>query len=194
MGVSLVTGNQGIALTFDDGPHPLYTPKILATLRANHVHAIFCVIGTEVRKYPHLVAQIAREGHTLCNHSWHHEFDLGSQPVIKIRANLERTNNEIRHAAPGAAINYFRQPGGMWTRAGVRVARSLGMISLGWTVDPSDWEKPASKTIKSRVISQAYPGAVILMHDGGGDRSHTVTACRTLIPALKQRYRVIQLR
>lgn len=194
MGVMMITGDRGVALTFDDGPNPAYTPKVLALLRANHLHATFCVVGTEVRKYPQLVAQIAREGHSLCNHSWHHELDLGSWPASKIRANLNRTNDEIRRAAPGAVIRYFRQPGGLWTRRGVNVAAELGMFSIGWTVDPSDWEKPPSGTIRARVLAQSYPGAVILMHDGGGDRSSTVAACRSLLPALRHRYAVTQLR
>lgn len=194
MGVKMVTGVRGIALTFDDGPHPAYTPKILAVLRANHVHAMFCVIGTEARRYPHLVAQIAREGHTLCNHSWHHEMNLGSLPPHKIRENLKRTNAEIRRAVPGAEIHYFRQPGGKWTPTGVKVAREQGMVSLGWTVDPKDWEKPPASAIKARLISQSHAGAVVLMHDGGGDRTGTVGGFRAAIPVLKQRYGVAELR
>jgi peptidoglycan/xylan/chitin deacetylase (PgdA/CDA1 family) len=194
MGVKRVTGGSAVALTFDDGPHPVYTPKILSVLRANGVRAVFCLVGTEVRKYPHLVARIAREGHTLCNHSWHHEIELGSWPAAKIRDNLLRTNLEIIRAVPGAQVKYFRQPGGKWTPVGVRTARELGMASLGWTVDPRDWEKPPANVISSRVLHQAHPGAVVLMHDAGGDRTGTISACRTLIPALKHRYRLAPLR
>jgi peptidoglycan/xylan/chitin deacetylase (PgdA/CDA1 family) len=194
MGVKLRTGSAGVALTFDDGPHPVHTPQVLALLRQHKVRAVFCVVGSEVHKYPHLVAQIAREGHTLCNHTWAHELKLGSEPVAKIRANLVRTNVEIRRAVPGAAISIYRQPGGKWTPQVVQVARQLGMKSLGWTVDPKDWEKPTANVISARVFAAAEPGAVILLHDAGGDRTATVAACRTLIPALKRHYKLIQLR
>ena len=193
MGVKLITGSTAVALTFDDGPHPAFTPQILAVLKANRVRAVFCVVGSEVRRHPDLVAQIAREGHTLCNHSWQHETALGTKPAASIRANLTRTNAEIRRAVPNAKIPYFRQPGGKWTPVGIRVARELGMTSLGWTVDPRDWEKPTAKVIGARVLKGAKPGSVILLHDAGGDRAATVAACRTLVPTLKSRHRLIRL-
>jgi peptidoglycan/xylan/chitin deacetylase (PgdA/CDA1 family) len=151
-------------------------------------------VGSEVRRYPELVAQIAREGHTLCNHTWHHELDLGSKPVAEIRANLLNTNAEIRRAVPDAPIALYRQPGGKWTPRIVQVAKQLGMKSLGWTVDPKDWEKPTANVISARVFAATEPGSVVLLHDAGGDRAATVAACRTLIPALKRRFRLIQLR
>lgn len=193
-GVKNTTGNAGIALTFDDGPHPVYTPQILAVLRANRVRAVFCLVGSEVRRHPQLVAQIAREGHTLCNHSWRHEINLGSWPAARIRENLQRTNNEIRRAVPGARIAYFRQPGGRWTATGTRVARQLGMTSLGWTVDPRDWQRPAARAIKSRVLRATSAGSVVLLHDAGGNRSTTVAACRSFIPLLSRKFRIVQIR
>jgi peptidoglycan/xylan/chitin deacetylase (PgdA/CDA1 family) len=194
MGVKSLTGNAGVALTFDDGPHPVHTPEILALLRKYKIRAVFCVVGSEVRRYPQLTARIAREGHTLCNHSWRHELGLGSWPAPKIRDNLARTSAEIRRAVPGARIPYFRQPGGKWTPVGVRIARELGMVSLGWSVDPKDWEKPPPDVISSRVLALTTPGSVILLHDAGGDRSSTVAACRGLLPALKGRHKLVLLR
>lgn len=194
MGVKRVTGSRRVALTFDDGPHPHHTAQVLALLRQHRVKAVFCLVGTEVRRYPQLVAQIAREGHTLCNHSWHHELELGKWPAAKIRDNLERTSLEIRRAVPNARIPYFRQPGGLWTPAVVKAAREQRMTPLDWTVDPADWKKPPAKAITSRVIAQAKPGSVVLLHDAGGDRAGTVTACRTIIPTLKQRFGLVQLR
>lgn len=193
MGVKSVTGNGEVLLTFDDGPHPVHTPQILAQLRAHRVHAMFCVVGSEARRYPALVAQIAREGHTLCNHSWQHDFEMGQWSTRRIRANLNATNAAIHRAAPGARIAYFRQPGGRWTSTLVRVARDMGMESLGWTVDPKDWDEPPARRIASHVQHYVRPGYVILMHDGGGDRRATVAACRTLIPALKRRYPLARL-
>jgi peptidoglycan-N-acetylglucosamine deacetylase len=194
IGVKRTTAGGGVALTFDDGPSPEYTPQILALLRQHHVRAVFCVVGTQVQQFPWLVAQIVREGHALCNHSWHHELQLGKQSDAAIRANLVRTNNEIHRAAPGAKIGYYRQPGGLWTQPITLIARSLGMVPLGWNVDPSDWDEPTTAQIQARVSGQSRRGSVILMHDGGGDRHTTLAACQTLIPSLKQRFRIVPLR
>jgi peptidoglycan/xylan/chitin deacetylase (PgdA/CDA1 family) len=193
-GTRRMTGSRGVALTFDDGPNPAWTPKVLDLLRANKVKATFCVVGTEVRQHPALVKRIVREGHTLCNHSWHHEFDLGTKTEQEIRANMISTNREIHRAVPGARVKYFRHPGGMWTAAAVKVARELGMTSLDWDVDPADWAKPGAGAIKQRVMATARSGSIILLHDGGGDRDGTVDACKALIPALKRKYGIALLR
>jgi peptidoglycan/xylan/chitin deacetylase (PgdA/CDA1 family) len=194
LGVQRSTGGRGVVLTFDDGPHPAYTPQILALLRKHRVKATFCLVGTQVRRYPRLVAQIAREGHTLCNHSWHHELYLGREPAGTIRQNLARTSAEIRRAVPGARIPYYRQPGGLWTASVVRAARELGMASLDWSVDPVDWKKPPARAIVARVRGQVKHGSVILLHDAGGEREGPVAACRTLVPELRRRFGVTVLR
>jgi peptidoglycan/xylan/chitin deacetylase (PgdA/CDA1 family) len=182
------SGTRAVALTFDDGPDPRWTPMILAQLRAAHVTATFCLIGTQARRYPELVARIAREGHQLCNHSWRHDLNLGRRPVAQIKADLVRTNQAIRAAVPDAEISWFRQPGGRWTPEEVSVARQLGMQPLHWSVDPQDWDHPPAKTIIKRVAAATRPGSIVLMHDGGGDRRQTMAACRYLVPDLKRRY------
>jgi peptidoglycan-N-acetylglucosamine deacetylase len=188
-----LTGHKQVALTFDDGPHPMWTPKVLDQLKAAHVKATFCVVGSQVEKYPSLVRRIVREGHTLCNHSWNHELDLGKRPVKDIKANLEATNRAIRAAVPNAKIRYFRQPGGEWTTNVVNVSASLGMLPLGWDVDPRDWEISDPKVISARVISHSRAGSIILMHDGGGDQNGTLVACPKVIKALRGRYGITQL-
>ncbi|MGC5017341.1 polysaccharide deacetylase family protein [Micromonospora sp. DT47] len=193
-GLSRTTGVRGVALTFDDGPDPTWTPKVLDQLRAARVSATFCVVGIQVRKYPALVARMVREGHQLCNHSWRHDMDLGRRPVAEIRADMVRTNQAIRAAVPGAKVPFFRQPGGRWTPEEVVVARQLGMRPLHWSVDPQDWAKPTMPTIVHRVEAAARPGAVILMHDGGGDRGGTLAACPHLISNLKRRFGIVRLR
>jgi peptidoglycan/xylan/chitin deacetylase (PgdA/CDA1 family) len=187
-GLRKATGVRAVALTFDDGPDPTWTPRVLNQLRANKVKATFCVVGTQVRKHPELVARIVREGHQLCNHSWHHDVDLGRRPVADIRADLVRTNQAITKAVPGAKVPFYRQPGGRWTPEVVQVAKELGMRSLHWTVDPQDWAKPTSGVISGRIKSSSRPGAVVLMHDGGGDRSRTLGAVPQVIGDLKRRF------
>ncbi|GAA4566066.1 hypothetical protein GCM10023176_15470 [Micromonospora coerulea] len=193
-GLHRSTGDRAVALTFDDGPDPRWTPQVLDQLRAAHVTATFCVIGSQVKRYPELVARIAREGHQLCNHSWRHDINLGRRPVADIRADLLRTDKAIRAAVPKARIPYYRQPGGRWTPEVVAVARQLGMRSLHWSVDPQDWDHPTAQTIGKRVESAVRPGAIVLMHDGGGDRRPTLAACQHLIPELKRRYGISRLR
>ncbi|MEV7231525.1 polysaccharide deacetylase family protein [Polymorphospora sp. NPDC051019] len=192
--VRRTTGRKGVALTFDDGPHPVWTPKVLDRLRAARVKATFCVVGSQVHRHPALVARIVREGHTLCNHTWHHELDLGNRPPAEIRANLERTNREIRRAVPDARIPFFRHPGGRWTEAAISVAEELGMASIDWDVDPRDWEKKTrASEITERVLKKARPGSIVLLHDGGGDRAATLDACAGLIGKLQDRYEIILL-
>ncbi|WP_328851025.1 polysaccharide deacetylase family protein [Micromonospora globbae] len=188
------TGVRPVALTFDDGPSPAWTPKILDRLRAAKVTATFCLVGREVRRHPELVRRIVREGHQLCNHSWRHDVDLGRRPVAEIRADLERTNEAIRAAVPKARITYYRQPGGRWTPEVVAVAKQLGMRSLHWSVDPQDWSRPPAATITKRVLSAVRPGAIVLLHDGGGNRAATFAACPGVIAELKRRFGVTRLR
>lgn len=184
------TGADYVALTFDDGPDPQWTPKVLALLREHGVKATFCVIGQLVEAFPELVAEIAEAGHTLCNHSWQHDLGLGSRSRTEIRENLERTNAAIQRAAPGARVSYYRQPGGAWTDRVVEVAAELGMSSLHWTVDPRDWSLPGAPAIAEVVRTGTDEGAIILLHDGGGERRGTVRALSRVLPELAARHRL----
>ncbi|MFD6757008.1 polysaccharide deacetylase family protein [Micromonospora gifhornensis] len=193
-GLVRTTGGKKVALTFDDGPDPAWTPKVLDLLKAAKVKATFCVVGTQVRKHPELVHRIAREGHQLCNHSWNHDLNLARRPVAEIRADLTRTDREIRRAVKDAKVPYYRQPGGRWTAEVVKVAKQLDMRSLHWTVDPQDWARPTAATIQKRVQRAARPGSVVLLHDGGGNRAATLAACPKVIAALKRDHGVTRLR
>jgi peptidoglycan/xylan/chitin deacetylase (PgdA/CDA1 family) len=187
------TGTSAVALTFDDGPSPVWTPKVLALLKRYHLHATFCLIGEQVKEYPKLVARIVAGGHTLCNHSWDHDEFMYQRSTTYIRSELTRTDKAIRKAAPGATVRYYRQPGGNWSKRIVRVSRQLGMAPLDWSVDPSDWKRPPASSIIANVKSNTGHGSIVLMHDGGGDRSHTYAALRTLLPYLSRRYDLIRL-
>jgi peptidoglycan/xylan/chitin deacetylase (PgdA/CDA1 family) len=193
------TGNDSVALTFDDGPGA-QTMQILALLAQYHVTATFCLIGVNVRAHHDLVQAIVRDGHTLCNHTWKHDLHLGDKTPEQIRADLQATNDEIHAAVPDAPIKYFRHPGGNFTPAAVQVAKELGMASIGWEVDPSDWDvrryAPGS-TMTNHVIANlrhnVKAGSIVLSHDGGGDRTSTVTAYRTVLPELVQRFTLAAL-
>ncbi|WP_117213434.1 polysaccharide deacetylase family protein [Allorhizocola rhizosphaerae] len=187
------TGTYEVALTFDDGPDPRWTPEVLDLLRQHRVKATFCVVGMMVQEFPHLVREIASEGHTLCNHSWGHDTRLGTRAYSAILDDMKRTNDAIRAAAPGTRVSYFRHPGGAWTDTAVGAARSLGMSSLHWTVDPRDWGRPGARAIAAEVNQSTIPGAIVLLHDGGGDRRGTTEALRSILPNLAARYPLVAL-
>ena len=182
------TGSAMVALTFDDGPQPTWTPKVLDQLRAAGIKATFCLIGRQVKANAALVRRMVAEGHTLCNHSWSHDLKLGHRTEAEIRADVQRTDAAIHTVVPNAPIRYFRQPGGEWTAGEVRILKAMGKVPLGWSVDPWDWTSPGADQIVSRVLSHTNPGAIVLLHDGGGDRSQTWAALRRLLPALKAKF------
>ncbi|MEY9214994.1 peptidoglycan/xylan/chitin deacetylase (PgdA/CDA1 family) [Thermobifida halotolerans] len=162
------TGRDGrtVALTFDDGPDPEDTPALLSVLSRHQVKAVFCLWGEHVRQYPEIVRQIVAEGHTLCNHSMRHD-DLGAWSAEDIRADLQATSAAIREAVPNARIPYFRAPYGSWGQT-PQVAAELGMQPLGWKMDVADWEPPGTEELVRRLVEGVTPGAVVLLHDGGG--------------------------
>ena len=121
-GIMRQTGGAQVALTFDDGPSA-DTPQLLAMLRQHNIKATFCVVGVAVQEFPQYVQEIVKDGHTLCNHTWKHDEKLGKKSADTIRADLQRTNDEIRKAVPDAQIKYFRHPGGNFTPAAVQIAK-----------------------------------------------------------------------
>jgi peptidoglycan/xylan/chitin deacetylase (PgdA/CDA1 family) len=194
------TGTPSVALTFDDGPDPINTPKMLDMLKQCGVKATFCLVGFRARDRPDLVRRIVAEGHTVCNHSWQHLADLGANTRTDdyIRHDLQATTDAILKAAPNAKVQYFRAPFGNFTRRLAQIAKDLGMTSIYWSVDPGDWDKSAYGTgtamvnhVISAVESSVCPGAIVLSHDNG--MPDTITAYRTLLPWLKARFKLIPL-
>jgi len=173
-----------VALTFDDGPSR-YTAQILAVLRRNHVRATFCVLGNNVKRHPAAARQLVREGHQLCNHTRDHA-NMARLSRAKARAEVTDTQREI-HAATGVKPKIFRFPYGSSDAQSRKVVAGLHLRRLGWDVDPQDWRKPAARKITARIVAHAHPRCVVLMHDGGGDRSHTAASLDATIKQLRQR-------
>jgi peptidoglycan/xylan/chitin deacetylase (PgdA/CDA1 family) len=197
-GSIVTTGSEAVALTFDDGPWPEYTPLLLDLLKAYNVKATFCVIGKQALAYPELIRRIYDEGHTFCNHSWRHDIDLRLRGDSAIRDDLNATIRAIHDAAPLAQISYFRAPGGNFDDGLVNICRSMGMTPLYWYVDTRDWEytkytygTAMVDNIVTRVERDSRRGSIILSHDKG--KPDTVTAYQTLLPWLKQHYQLIAL-
>jgi peptidoglycan/xylan/chitin deacetylase (PgdA/CDA1 family) len=192
------TGSEAVALTFDDGPDPVNTPKILDLLKQCGVKATFCMNGIKAKANPDMVRRVVAEGHTICNHTWNHLTPLGGYGQTWIRQDFTDTNNAIHAIVPDARIPYFRAPAGEWTEDYLIVAREMGMTPLHWYVDTRDWE--SSKWGKGQsmvdhiigiVQSDTRPGAVILSHDY--QKPDTTAAYRLLLPWLKARFKLIAL-
>ena len=171
-----------LSLTFDDGPDPRATPRLLDVLAVHAVPAVFFLWGDHVRKHPALVRDVCAAGHVLGNHSMHHD-DLASWSREDIRADLLETNAAIAAAAPAASVPWFRAPFGSWG-ASPEVAAELGMQPLGWQHALGDWEPPGVDELVRRAETGIEPGGVLLLHDGGGDRTQTVDAVERLLPRL----------
>jgi peptidoglycan/xylan/chitin deacetylase (PgdA/CDA1 family) len=187
------TTGATVALTFDDGPDAVQTPKLLNLLAKHDVKATFCLVGVQVRAHPDLVRRIVAEGHALCNHSWNHSFTLGKKTAADIRADLDATDRAIRAAVPDAKIPYFRAPGGNFTKRLVTVADEFGMTSLYWEVDPRDWEQPDDESDNAhveRIITQVEDtvrdGSIVLSHDF--KQPGTIEAYETLLPKLTKQF------
>ena len=195
LGFPLYSGNQHlpeIALTFDDGPNPPYTAQILAILQQYNVRATFFVIGSEAAAHPNLVWQESQQGYLVENHTWSHP-DLVTLSPTEIRAQLQSASNEIE-ADTNQTLTLMRPPGGSFNSEVQSIAASLGLSTILWNVDPRDWSRPGTGKIIQTVLDTTRNGSIILLHDGGGDRSETVAALPTIITSLEQRgFRFVSL-
>ncbi len=174
-------GDKPFALTFDDGPWPEYTEQILQILAQHNAKATFFMVGQMVREHPKIARQVRDDGHAIGNHSWSHP----SRPRDPV-AEIEKTNAEIKKAV-GFTPSTFRPPYGILKNGMAKQAMKDGQAVFIWSADSNDWKKPAPETIARRVISQATPGGIALMHDGGGTRRNTVAALPIILETLQSR-------
>lgn len=177
--------SAAVALTFDDGPDPVFTPQVLATLERYGVHATFFCLGSLVQEYPAVVQQAFQQGNQIGNHSWNHPR-LTTLSSDGIRWQLRSTSTVI-YQTTGEMPRLFRPPYGATNGIVSGIADQLGLVQVEWTVNPGDWQRPGVPVLVRTVLSEARPGSIILMHDGGGDRSQTVQALPQIIQGLQQR-------
>ena len=182
---------RDVALTFDDGPGP-FTLRILAALERFHARATFFEIGREVRAHPRITQRLARAGMVVGDHTEHHP-QLTRLPPERQAAEIDQAAREIRAAgAPWPAL--FRPPYGSFDSATLGLLRSRRMLMALWTVDTRDYAGPGVRRIVYAALSGARPGAIILFHDGGGDRSQTLAALPRVLERLRRRrYRLVTL-
>lgn len=174
-----------VALTFDDGPHPEWTPQLLDVLARHDASATFCVVGEQIESNADVLRRIHAEGHALCNHTAGHDYGLPARSPETIRDEIATVSDQIAELVPDAEVTAFRAPGGRFTPELVDAAAGLGLTSWAWSVDPMDWRTTETDAIVSSVLDAVAPDAVILLHDGGGDRSATVAAVAEIVPVLQ---------
>jgi peptidoglycan/xylan/chitin deacetylase (PgdA/CDA1 family) len=179
---------RSVALTFDDGPSA-YTGPLLAELEALHAPATFFVIGRQVPASARLLARMVADGDVVGNQTWDH-VDV-SRDGRQAARQIERTNAVIA-AETGVWPCLFRPPYGSTSPALDAQVKALGMWMVLWSVDPTDWALPGTATIVGRVLAAVRPGAIVLLHDGGGPREQTLAAVPEIIDALRARgYRLV---
>ena len=153
-----------VAMTFDDGPHPQNTPRLLDMLAHFNIKATFYVIGRNVDRYPHIARRIVAEGHEIGNHTYTHR-KLTSLSASEVRKEMQRTQDAIARAT-GVKPRTMRPPyGALRNDQRVAVMREFGYPTILWSVDPRDWQRPGPAVVTSRIIAGTQNGAIILAHD-----------------------------
>lgn len=153
-----------IALTFDDGPHPKNTPRLLDMLRERNVKATFYVIGRNVDLYPNVLRRTVSEGHEIGNHTYTHPI-LSKLGDARVREELTKCRDAVARAA-GVQPRTMRPPyGALLQRQREWVHAELNYPTIMWSVDPLDWKRPGASVVTSRILSGTTPGAIVLAHD-----------------------------
>ena len=181
-------GEPVVYLTFDDGPHPTWTPRVLEVLARYEVTATFFVLGQNVQAYPKLASRLVEAGHDAENHTFDHA-SLDKVDRATFIAEVQDTDAAI-HAAVGDRVDpiaCLRLPYGAFDEQTRALAAELGKTLTLWNVDPQDWRRPGAAQIAEHLVMHARPGAILLMHDGGGERSQTVEALDTVLGELSAR-------
>ena len=185
-------GPHQVALTFDDGPDPKWTPQILDILKAYNVKAAFFLVGANAEEYPALVRRIVDEGHEIGNHTYYHP-NLALCWPEHVRLELNATQF-LLETITGRSTTLFRPPYAADTSPSkiteltpLQIAQELGYLVVLENIDPQDWARPGADIILQRVKQQRRDGSIILLHDAGGDREQTVEALPRILDYLKTR-------
>jgi len=161
---SVRTSRRILALTFDDGPHPELTPRLLDILRQQGIRATFFVVGRNVEAYPDIARRIVAEGHEIANHSWNHP-DLTKLGDQGMRREVEDTTAVIERVA-GRRPTTMRPPyGAINQRIREALTKEYNLDVILWSVDPLDWRKPGPAVVTQRLVDGAKPGGILLAHD-----------------------------
>jgi peptidoglycan-N-acetylglucosamine deacetylase len=184
--VLLAAGSAGVVyLTFDDGPTTAWTPRVLELLARYRARATFFVLGRSAAAHPELVRQEFAAGHGVANHTWSHRRLTGLTGE-ELAAEVGATSATIQRIT-GAPARCLRPPYAKVDAASAGRVRALGLRLVLWDIDTDDWLRPGAGVIAGRVLGRVRSGDVVLLHDGGGNRSQTVAALEQVLPALSAR-------
>lgn len=173
-----------VALTYDDGPNPPYTNQLVSVLDRLQIKATFFVIGKNVEQHPETVQLLVSKGHELGNHSYSHTQLVWKTPWF-VRSEIEKTDKLLRQLGVTQEI-HFRAPYGLKLLILPYLLSKMHKKNIMWSINPRDFAEGNSEVIENYVIEQVRPGSIILMHDGGGDRSPTIAATEGLIQKLRE--------
>ncbi|MBH8553110.1 polysaccharide deacetylase family protein [Nostocaceae cyanobacterium CENA357] len=179
----LTQGQKVIALTFDDGPWPESTAQVLNILKENNIKSTFFVVGQNVKNYPDLVKRVVAEGHAIGNHTWHHWYHYMNQQAAAYE--VEHTTDLI-YKTTGVKTNLFRPPGGIMHNGVAAYARNNKYALIMWSSDSLDYSRLTVPKLINNVFRLAKPGGIVLLHDGGGDRTKTVQALPEIITGFRK--------
>lgn len=173
-----------IALTIDDGPWPKTTVEMLDIFKQNDVKATFFWVGSSLQANPEIAKRVVAEGHAIGNHTWHHLYKRMDAATAK--SEIERTN-ELIYKKTGVKTSLFRPPGGFLNNGLAAYAKNQNNAVIMWSLTSADTDPRAKyQAFVKNVLKGAKPGAIVLMHDGGGNRERTVKALPEIISGLKQ--------
>jgi peptidoglycan-N-acetylglucosamine deacetylase len=190
-GGAATAGKRVIALTFDDGPGP-YTPQVVAVLEHYHVAATFFEIGIHIVDYPQYTRMLVAAGYPVENHTWTHP-DLATLPLSQLAFQIDQTQNEIR-SLTGWTPRCVRPPYNDFDATVLEQIAERGLTTVSYSIAPSDYSRPGTEAIVQRVVAAAFPGAVVDLHDGGGNRDETVAALPQIITDLEaERYTFVSI-
>ncbi|WP_248926565.1 polysaccharide deacetylase family protein [Paenibacillus hamazuiensis] len=183
---NIETDQKLIALTFDDGPNPVYTPQILDLLKEHGAKATFFVLGKRVQSFPQIAIREVNEGHEIANHTFDHHFLKNVSPD-KLKEEIRQTQ-EVIFDITEQMPHVFRPPGGFYDDALIDLAREdhFTVVMWSWYQDTKDWRRPGVRKIVDTVLSNVHNGDIILFHDLEGDCSQTVESLRQILPKLKE--------
>lgn len=181
----VATKEKVVALTYDDGPNPPYTNQLLEILERNQIRATFFVIGKLVEKYPEIVRLILSKGHEVGNHSYSHQQLIFKSPWC-IRSEIEKTDKLLHQLCVKQEI-HFRAPYGRKLLVLPYILSKMRKKNILWNLDSKDYEASSYEVIENYVLEHVRPGSIILMHDGGGERSQTLIATEMLLKKLQEK-------